>query len=98
MPGSLLNFTRLAFAGGHDEQPWLVNSSTTVGDWPAVACVNPRPKNVAGATRPNAIEIFMAMLPDGLPLTNFAIASLFVTGLTFIWRAPVSGEEGLCQF
>src|SRR5581483_10037657 len=58
-PGRSLMLARLALAGGQDEQPWLVKSSTTVRRFSAAAgCAR-----LASASAPNAASV--PMKPDG---------------------------------
>ena len=57
-PGRLLNFASRASAGGHDEQPWLVNNSTTaagaVPDGPVTAGLDPASKPAASTAKVTA--------------------------------------------
>ncbi len=58
-PGRLINSPMKASAGGHDEQPWLVNSSTTTGadsaasagTEPATAVTAPAPADARSVRR-----------------------------------------------
>src|SRR5262245_15141594 len=51
MPGFSASSPSSASAGGQDEQPWLVNSSTTVGGFSGFAAPGPASARAASAAR-----------------------------------------------
>src|SRR5258708_1482441 len=91
---------RFVFAGGHEEQPWLVKSSTTTGDLSVALAGADNPTNADAARTHMAdfLDCFMALLPIVMPVAaphtwKFAFDPGLLLALGIVTKARSAGPE-----